>query len=281
MLDYHIHPNFSIDAEGTVESFCEAAIEKELQIICFTTHVDTDPVRKDGVVRVENNEIPTTDSAWLRPYATAIRDVARFYEDRELEVRLGVEVDYYPGFQENLPKGFDEVDWDYVLGAVHLLEHKAISLEDEADILFQRYSLDELADLYYRTLVECAESGFFDVIAHIDIYRRYGGDFYDEEIGSIWKSHISELAKAMCNQDIGFEVNTSPFRTGLTETMPTRDMIECLHKEGVDIVTVGSDAHSPQHVGHEISTAFDILKDIGYEEVKIFRKRKPIGIAIK
>lgn len=281
MLDYHIHPNFSIDAEGTVESFCEAAIEKGLRHICFTTHVDTDPYRKEGMVKVGEKKIPTTEDTWIQPYVAAIRDAARSYEHRDLEVCLGVEVDYYPGFHGHLPKSFFRVDWDYVLGAVHLLEHKAISLEEEAVDLFQNHSINELANVYYRTLVKCIESGYFDAVAHIDIYRRYGGNFYDEDIRSIWKNHVSELANAMRNEGVGFEINTSSLRTGLSETMPVRDMVAHLHEEGIDIVTVGSDAHTPRHVGYEVFTALEMLKEIGYEEVTLFRKRKPVGIEIK
>ena len=41
--DYHVHPDFSFDAKGTIDEFCETAIKKGLTEICFTTHYDTDP----------------------------------------------------------------------------------------------------------------------------------------------------------------------------------------------------------------------------------------------
>ncbi|MGV9168680.1 MAG: histidinol-phosphatase HisJ family protein [Promethearchaeia archaeon] len=280
MLDYHVHPNFSIDAKGSVDEFCDAAVGKGLRHICFTTHVDTDPFRNDGVVRVGKDEIPTTKNTWLGPYVETINEAAQIYQEKGLEVRLGVEVDYYSGFESNLPQEFHTFDWDYVLGATHLLEHKALSLEDEATGIFSKYKVDELGELYYGKLVDCIKSGFFDAIAHIDIYRRYGELFYGEEVRTLWKQYVSEIASAMYKANVGFEINTSSFRTGLDDTMPTKEFIQCLHDEGVEIVIVGSDAHSPEYVGYRIDAALRILRDCGFEAVTIFRQREPFQIQV-
>ncbi|MGM0687635.1 MAG: hypothetical protein ACQET3_11745, partial [Promethearchaeati archaeon] len=124
-------------------------------------------------------------------------------------------------------------------------------------------------------------SGFFDAIAHIDIYRRYGERFYGEEVRTLWKQYVSEIASTMYKANVGFEINTSSFRTGLDDTMPTKEFIQCLHDEGVEIVIVGSDAHLPQHVGYEIHKALKILRESGYETVSIFRRRRPVAIELQ
>jgi histidinol-phosphatase (PHP family) len=41
MFDYHIHPNYSIDAEGEVEDFCKAALNAGLKEIAFTESLRT------------------------------------------------------------------------------------------------------------------------------------------------------------------------------------------------------------------------------------------------
>ena len=41
--DYHVHPDFSIDAKGSLREYCDRAIELGLSEIIFTTHVDSSP----------------------------------------------------------------------------------------------------------------------------------------------------------------------------------------------------------------------------------------------
>jgi len=54
LVDYHVHPDYSLDATGSVQEHCRRAVELGLAEICFTTHFDADPAfaREDGWVRV-------------------------------------------------------------------------------------------------------------------------------------------------------------------------------------------------------------------------------------
>ena len=40
--DVHMHTNFSHDSEATPEQMIEGAIQKGLEVICFTDHYDKD-----------------------------------------------------------------------------------------------------------------------------------------------------------------------------------------------------------------------------------------------
>ena len=40
--DVHMHTDFSHDSESTPEQMVEGAIEKGLEVICFTDHYDKD-----------------------------------------------------------------------------------------------------------------------------------------------------------------------------------------------------------------------------------------------
>src|SRR3972149_140557 len=48
LSDMHCHCDFSIDALGTIEEYCDAALERGLAEICFTTHYDANPRSEDG-----------------------------------------------------------------------------------------------------------------------------------------------------------------------------------------------------------------------------------------
>jgi histidinol-phosphatase (PHP family) len=274
MIDYHIHPSYSNDAEGSVEEFCRAAVRKGLQEVCFTTHLDADPAREDGFVMIRGKKVSIYSPDWLEDYESTIRTAGDVFEEQGLKVKLGVEVDLYPGVVEQLPKAFHSADFDLVIGSVHLIDHKAISLKEEAIDIFRKYELNELGDHYYSLIMDSLESGLFDIVGHLDIYRRYGEVYYGKEIHSLWKPHIEGLAHSMKSHGVGFEINTSSWRKNLHEPMPAKSIIQVLMEQGVRTLTVGSDAHRPEEVGSGVDRALDILRTSGFRYVSLFEQRK-------
>ncbi|MFW9846932.1 MAG: histidinol-phosphatase HisJ family protein [Candidatus Thorarchaeota archaeon] len=279
MMDYHLHPSYSADAEGSLQEFCDAALEKGLREICFTTHLDTDPVRNDSYVLVRGERVDVHESSWFEDYENRIRTLAEEYSARGLAVRLGVEVDLYPGVIEEMPEAFHNTDFDLVIGSVHLIEHKALSLRDEAFSIFKKHGLVGVGNIYYGLIEDSLETRFFDILGHIDIYRRYGEGFFGSGIHSLWESHIDDLSRKMKSTGVGYEVNTSSLWRSQSETMPERALVAALRERGVQTVIVGSDAHHPSEVGNGIEEAFQILRDLGYSEVALFDKRRSTPLA--
>ena len=67
MFDYHLHSNISYDGRSTSEQMARAAADAGLKEICFTDHLDYDPLNAMGVMafdtdaylaEYENLEIP-------------------------------------------------------------------------------------------------------------------------------------------------------------------------------------------------------------------------------
>jgi len=274
MFDYHIHPNYSIDAEGEVEEFCKAALSVGLKEIAFTTHLDTDRVTEDCYVNVRGEQVDISSSVWFEDYESTIRSAGDRYEEQGLQVLLGIEVDCFPGVQGALPKGFFSTDFDFIIGSVHLIDHIAISANGRADEAFRKYSMEELGERYYSIMLDAIDLDIFDVLAHIDLYRRYGEVFYGESIHDLWKHHIEELSKKMLSKRVGFEVNTSSLRRGMQQPMPEDRLIHALRNKGITTVTVGSDAHTPNDVGKDIKVALEMIRDAGFDGPSTYRKRK-------
>jgi histidinol-phosphatase (PHP family) len=278
MFDYHIHPNYSIDAEGEVDEFCKAALEVGLKEIAFTTHLDTDRVAEDCYVNVRGKRVDVASNTWFEDYEATIRSAEDCYKEQGLQVLVGVEVDCFPGVQEELPEGFYSTDFDLVIGSVHLIDHIAISANGRAEEAFRRYSMEELGEKYFSILLDSIELEIFDILGHIDLYRRYGEVFYGETIHDLWKPYVKELSRKMLSKGIGFEVNTSSLRRGMQQPMPEEQIIQALKDKGIDTVTVGSDAHTPLDVGEGIATAIDMLKHAGFDGFSSYRRRKPTKV---
>ncbi len=97
MVDYHVHPNFSEDAQGSISDFCGRAVELELEEVCFTTHYEPDPVRREHEhVRVGGRELGM-DSDWPRAYFAEIEGARQEFSG--LVIRAGVEVGYEMGLE--------------------------------------------------------------------------------------------------------------------------------------------------------------------------------------
>jgi histidinol-phosphatase (PHP family) len=78
----------------------------------------------------------------------------------------------------------------------------------------------------------------------------------------------------MQSKRVGFEVNTSLLRRGMQQPMPEERIMRALNDEGVNTVTVGSDAHEPINVGKGIEVALEMIRNSGFEGPSIYRKRK-------
>ena len=76
------------------------------------------------------------------------------------------------------------------------------------------------------------------------------------------------------------ELNTSPLKKGFPETNPGKAILKKYHDFGGRLVTVGSDAHTPEGVGFAFDRAAMLLKECGFTEYATFEKRQPVMHAL-
>jgi histidinol-phosphatase (PHP family) len=262
VADYHVHPDYSIDAEGSIDDFCRAAIRVGLREICFTTHYDADPARaaREGFMVIDGARQPLSDEG-IKHYLDDIQRAYAEYGPAGLMVRGGLEFGYYAGCEEHIADVQRSFPLHYRLGAVHSIDEHCLCCRDEAPKLFAKFALDRLADRYFETLDRAAASGLFDCLAHIDVYRRYGMAHYGEKIKTIHRRRIEKLFATMKKHDVGYEVNTSAIRHGLHEYYPAMEIINAARAAGVRLVALGSDAHRPD----QIALDFDTATAVAYE----------------
>ena len=85
----------------------------------------------------------------------------------------------------------------------------------------------------------------------------------------------------MIRKNVGIELNTGGYHYGLGEPNPCVNIIRRYRELGGEIITVGADAHAPEHVGFAFEKVPQILKDAGFIYYTVFRKRKPEFIKIE
>lgn len=276
--DYHIHPNYSIDAaDVSIEEYCKKALDMGFNEICFTTHVELDSVRRemDNYVMVNGKRISVFDPAWLDSYFNEIRRAQEQFKGTPLHIKAGVEIGYCPGTEKDIEKIVNNYPFDFVLGAIHCLDHIAISSMKESPRYFQPRTLDQVRRDYFTTLQELVATGLFDCLAHLDLYVRYGSRYFGPEINRIHEGIIESIFKEMAQKGMGLEINTSSRRRGLEEFHPSKEIVALAAESGITIFTVGSDAHKLEELGEYLDEAEAILEEFNLTN-HVFTKRQAI-----
>jgi len=262
VADYHTHPDYSVDGHGTLDEWCKAALDVGLSGICFTPHHEANPARKelDGYLKIDGQKVKLSDVA-VKHYLDNVAGVHEEYGNIGLMVRAGMEFGYFPGCEKIIADLQSKFDFHFRLGAVHSFDDMCFTSRHDAPGLFAKYTLKQLADRYFDMLDKMAGSGLVDCLAHLDIYRRFGLEYYGEEVNTIHRGRIEKLFKTMLAHDVGYELNTSAIRHGHYEYYPCMEIVNMARESGVRLVTLGSDAH---HV-KDIALDFDAAAAVAYE----------------
>ena len=91
---------------------------------------------------------------------------------------------------------------------------------------------------------------------------------------------IDEILRKLVSLGKGIELNTGGFKYGLGHPHPTEEIIRRYRELGGEIITVGADAHKPEHVAFDFAKVPSILKEAGFTHYTVFKNRKPEFILI-
>lgn len=278
MIDYHVHTAHSIDAEGTVREYCKQAVKRGLKEICITNHCELDPLRNDSFIRFDNQREPFTRDNLLRLQNEVLREKI-FFKDSGLDVKFGIEVGYYDGIESRLQGITEGIDFDFVLGSIHCLDHICIDSSRECSLYFSHHTVSELLENYFRAVEHLISSRLFDAVGHLDVYKKYGLDFYGKKINSLQEDSLRRTFQLMEENDVALEINTAGLRR-IKEYYPSPSLLQYAQSEGVSRKTIGSDAHRVDDLGKGINQGLEYAKSYGFNAVYGFEKRRPIPIKI-
>ena len=149
--------------------------------------------------------------------------------------------------------------FDFVLGAIHCLRHIAISSMKESPVYYESRDLATLRQDYFETLEEAVATGLFDCIAHVDLYSRYGLSITAlTSILSI-KAPLNRFLKRWPAKEWDWKL-TPPACAEVKEFHPSKEIVQLAAESGIEVFTVGSDAHSLEQLGDHIDEALELLK---------------------
>ena len=298
LCDCHLHTCFSGDSETPVRDQLDRAVSLGMQAVCITDHHDWDAPNEKGEM----------DDRFLLDfpnYLPALREIREEYRGR-LDMGIGVEL----GLQlharedtENVMKLYGDA-FDFIIGSIHFVDHydvyypqwfamdamdvsesqsderpdpapRRIPTREEAEAVTREKEAARYRHFFEVTLKRLESYDCFDSLGHLDFVVRYGPNknrFYDfKAYGDI----ISAILELLIRKDKALEVNTGGFKYGLGHPNPCEDVLKRYRELGGRLLTVGSDAHVPGFIGYEFDRTAELLKELGFREYALYRRRVP------
>lgn len=201
-------------------------------------------------------------------YCDAVRAVGR-----DLPVILGIEMDWLPGRERDIAGFLEGRPFDIVLGSVHWLDGSA-AVDHPEYLAFDTRPAEQVWSGYLDALISAASSGLFDVLAHIDLPKKFGHHFPPHLTG-----RLEDATRVIARSGLAVECSSAGLRKQVGEVYPDPDLLAALCRAGVP-ATLSSDAHAPDGVAADFPTAVAVLKGAGYATITRYRGRVPEQVEI-
>lgn len=268
-MNYHFHDDASSDADAPLARHCEAAAGEGLRHLCVTNHVEV--MDEDGRWTVELEEaVPR-----FRDEMAAASAARRRWP--QLELRVGAEFEYRAEWTERLDDLAGEVEFDLVLGSVHVVDGLNVSGGPEPATYFTGRTRPEAYRRYFETVADMVAWGGFDVVGHFDLVARYGHRHHGRYDPGEFEDVIRPTLEAMADAGLGIEVNASGTVQAPGEPYPRREILSWAREAGVPFLTLGTDGHAPDQLVRGLSRAARVARRAGWREATLFCRRRPAG----
>lgn len=231
--NYHTHTVRCRHASGSEEEYVLKAIECGLKVLGFSDHT---PFLFPGDYYSHMRMYPDQ----LEDYVASVLTLKEKYKDK-IDIRLGLEVEYYPDRMDDLLGLIAPYPIEYFI----LGQHWCGNEQNEP---YNGRATDDNAlwERYCTQVIEGMKTGLFTYVAHPDLLHFVGDpNFYKEQ--------AAKLCHASKQYDIPLEINLLGIRSW--RHYPREDFWEVAGKVGCKVV-FGCDAHSPEEVDDPASEAW-------------------------
>ena len=281
LMDCHTHTQFSVDSEADINACVERAAELGLDAYAITDHCECDAWYPAEHYSAEESKFheKTDYKADYEASVAAVTALKEKYAGR-LNLICGSELGQILFDRDAAQVVCSDKRVDFIIGSAH-------RIHGEKDFYFIDYTkldMDGIYDLlgrYFKEVYELSQTGLFDVIGHITYCLRYMKQRHGicPDI-SRFDDIIAETFRTLAHSGRGIEINTSGLRQGFGATFPDLKYLKMYRELGGEILTIGSDAHTVDDIGANVSDGAELAKEAGFRYLTYFRERKANFIKI-
>lgn len=225
IANYHTHTWRCRHAEGAEEAYVKRAIAGGFRTLGFSDHSPQFfPGNYTSGIRMLPEELPD--------YVRTVLELKERYS-HQIEIRLGVEIEYYPAsFPKILPYLRDHGIEYMILG-----QHRCGNEENEPYNGAPTED-EKILQRYCSQLMEGMQKEKFLYLAHPDLIYYTGAD-------AIYEKHMRQLCREAKSCGLPLEINLLGLREN--RQYPRELFWQIAAEEGCPVV-LGSDAHTPESV---------------------------------
>jgi len=239
IADSHIHTELSGDSILKLEWVLESAPSLGISALCPTEHYD--PLPTDPMMAGYDHSAAVTRHRHLSGLYSSVK------------LGLGVEISYRSHGEEQIKQFLVDKEFDVIIGSVHDIGERYIkewmSSPSPDRSMYHRYIR------YFDLLLCAARSGMFPILGHLDYLKKYDPYPTSSELSRTFDSELYAICSTQLENGGVIEVNASGFRHAVGEPYPSKYILDIYRNAGGKYVTVGSDAHAPQHLTVELYEA--------------------------
>ena len=258
--DYHLHSDFSGDSETPAAAMAERAASLGLEGMCFTEHEDPDAPVTDIDFTVD-----------FERYFSTVQKLRDEYRGR-LNICIGMEFGILPQVADMLPSLACRYPFDFIIASCHFVGGK----DPYYPAFFEGRSEEDCYRQYFHEQYKSLKLfSDYDTLGHMDYVVRYGpnrNQFYSYET---YADCIDPILRHIIENGKCLEVNTGGLKYGLGEPNPSTEILKRYRELGGELISVGSDAHAPQHLCYDFGRAEKILTELGFRYYTVFEHRIP------
>lgn len=263
--DFHVHTDFSSDSKAPMELMIQQGIQLGLKKICFTDHMDYDYP-------------PVSDHTFVfdpEAYMKKLDDMKTKY-NKQIEILTGIELGLQPHLTDRLTALVKAYPFDFIIGSSHVIDHM--------DPYFPEYwvnkSIEDGIHRYFESIIEnCRLFQGFHIYGHIDYIIRYVPGQTEKRADyaySYYADILDEVLETIISHGKGIEINTAGLKYGHAFPHPKPEVLKRYRELGGELITIGSDAHKPEHLCYDFTIVPDLLKSLGYRYYATFSQGKPV-----
>lgn len=259
--DFHVHTDYSADSQASMESMIIQGITLGLEQICFTDHMDYEYPAQYHMDFTYN-------------VGEALKQIEEYQEKYQgkILIRKGIELGLMPRLKSRYEDLLGRHQFDFVIGSTHIV--------DDYEPFYSEYWEHRTEEEGYRRYFEVILENMhafqdFDTFGHIDYIVRYGPNKNRDYTYEKYADVLDEILKTLIHMDKALEINSAGYKYGLEQAHPQIDVLRRYKELGGERITIGSDAHRPEHLAYDFAKVHDVLKEIGFTQYTAFEDRKP------